>query len=235
MKNEIQQTQKNEIVIFDREAFKSKFSPKNMRKEFRDVNSLQKAVEADSNSIAVYRKQSSPEFIEGMIEVYLHDLNSSLNVHEKLNGDQVEEIAQEIATLYFHLSLVEIHLVIKNAKRGKYGTINYALNMPSVLLWFDKYAEERCQYFMQRKTTEGIEMKQNGESQIFPKEIIPTIVNAVKGMNEKMDAAKNLKDAEFEIFKDQRSKNQRIEFMDNSNNEELKRLQQEAVEKCGEK
>jgi hypothetical protein len=232
MKNEIQQTQKNEIVIFDREAFKSKFSPKNMRNEFRDVNSLQKAVEADSNSIAVYRKQSSPEFIEGMIEVYLHDLNSSLNVHEKLNGDQVEEIAQEIATLYFHLSLVEIHLVIKNAKRGKYGTINYALNMPSVLLWFDKYAEERCQYFMQRKTTEGIEMKQNAEHSA---NVSPIIIEGLSRVKKEIDKRSSETKEGFDDFKKDYYKKGEIEFVDNSNNEELKRLQQEAVEKCGEK
>ena len=205
MKNQIQKSQKNEIVLFDRDAFMLKFSPKNMRKEFRDVNSLQKAVEADQNSIAVYRKQSSPEFIEGMIEIYLHDLNGSLNVHEKLSGDQVEEIAQEIATMHFQMSLVEIHLVIKNAKRGNYGAINYALNMPSVLGWFEKYADERCKYFMQRKTTEGIESKQNADSRIYPKEMIPVMVDAIKGMSKKMDKAKNLKDAEYEIFKSQQN------------------------------
>ena len=198
----IKKHKKNEIVKFDREAFAFKFSPKNMRKEFRDVTTMQKAVECDKNSISVYRKQSSSEFIEGMIELYLHDLNASINVHEKLNENQIEEIAQEIATFYFHMSLVEIHFVIKEAKRGKYGRINYALNMPEVLSWFDKYAEQRCEYFMQRKTSEEIENKQNAESQIFPKEIIPTMVDAIKSMGEKMDKAKNLKDAEFQIFKE---------------------------------
>ena len=193
----IQKHQKNEIVKFDREAFALKFSPKNMRKEFRHVNSLKKAVEADSNSIAVYRKQSSPEFIEGMIEIYLHDLNNSLNVHEKLNEFQIEEIAIEISTLYYQLSMVEIHLIFKEAKRGKYGRINYALNMPDVLGWFDKYAEERCQYFMQLKTSEGIEHKQNAQSSIVDKAALEVLSEFKTTLSE--DISK--KDAEFEIFK----------------------------------
>jgi len=230
MKNEIQKQQKNEITIFDRDAFKMRFAPKNMRKEFRDVNTLSKAVESDNNSIAVYRKQSSPEFIEGMIEVYLHDLNKSLNVHEKLDGDQVEEIAQEIATIHYHMSLVEIHFVLKNAKRGKYGKINYALNMPTVLDWFDKYAEDRVQYFMQRKTSEGIEHKQNAEhSQTFTPEQMEELSRIKVKILEKSKEAKE----GFEDFKDYYYKKGEIEIMDTSEDEELERLRREAIEKYG--
>ncbi len=206
----IQKHKKNEIVKFDREAFAARFSPKNIRKEFRHVNSLKKAVEADTNSIAVYRKQSSPEFVEVVVVSYLLDLNNSTNTHHELNEEQIEELAQDITTLYFQMSLVEIHYVIKQGKRGKFGKVGtFAINEETVLGWFEKYAEERCQYFMQRKTSEGIEHKQNSESQIFPKEIIPTIVDAVKGMGEKMDEAENFKDAEFEIYKDKYNQRKR--------------------------
>ena len=231
MKNEIQKIKNNEIVLFDRDAFKTKYAPKNMRKEFRDVNTLAKAVEADSNSIALYRKQSSPEFIEGMIEIYLHDLNASLNVHEKLNGEQVEEIAQEIATLHFQMSLLEIHLVLKNAKRNKYGPINYALNMPSVLGWFEKYADERCQYFMSRKTTEGIEHKQNADhSQTFSSEQLEQL-SRIKGKI--IEKGKESKEG-FDDVKNQYYKKGEVKFESTEDNEELKRLKQEVIDKYGE-
>lgn len=221
--------QKNEITIFDREAFMLKFAPKNLRQQFRDVNTLAKAVEAEPNSIAFYRKQSDARFIEGMVELYLYDLNQSVNVHEKLSGEQVEEIAQEIVTLHYQMSLVEIHFVIKEAKRGKYGAINYALNMPSVLGWFDQYAEQRVQYFMQRKTSEGIQHKQAAEhSETFTPEQLASLSRIKMAIVSK---GKEEKEG-FEDFKKQYQSG-KIEIVDNSENEELKRLQEEAIRKYG--
>jgi len=196
--SDIEKRQKNEIVIFDKEAFKEKFSPKNMKREFREVNTVKKAFEADQNSIAVYRKQSDSDFIEAMIQIHLYDLNNSLNVHEKLNEFQIEDIAIEIVTLYWQLSLVDIFLVFKKAKRGEYGKINYSLNMPDVLGWFDKYAEERSQYFMQRSTSEGIENKQNSEQS---KVIDEAALKVLKAFKATLDEKEQFNEAEFQKFK----------------------------------
>lgn len=227
----IEKHKKNEIVKFDRDAFTVRFSPKNIRKEFRHVNSLQKAVEADQNSVAVYRKQSSPEFIEGMIEVYLHDLNSTTNTHHNLTDEQIEELAQDITTLHYQLSMVEIHYVIKQGKRGKFGKVGtFAINEETVLGWFDQYAEDRVQYFMQRKTSEGIEHKQNAEHSA---NVSPIIIEGLSRVKKEIDKRSNEAKEGFDDFKSDYYEKGEIEFVDNSDNEELKRLQEEAIRKYG--
>ena len=200
--NDLQNNKKNEIVIFNRDEFKVKFSPKSMRKEFRDVNSLKKAIEVKENSVAYYRKQSSSEFIEGMIEIYLHDLNNSINVHQPLTEDQIEEIAVDIVTMHWQMSLVEIHLVLKKAKRGQYGVIKVALVMSDVLGWFDKYAEERCNFFMGRSISEGSQHAQNGESKIVS-EAAREVLNEFKAT---LPEDKVSNDAQFEIVKNKYNK-----------------------------
>ena len=215
----IQKAQKNEIVKFDREAFAARFSPKNIRKEFRHVNSLQKAVESDSNSLAVYRKQSSPEFIEGMIEVYLHDLNSTTNTHHNLTDEQIEELAQDITTLHFQMSLVEVHFVIKQGKRGKFGKVGtFAINEETVLGWFEKYAEDRCQYFMQRKTSEGIENKQNAEAAA---NVSPIVIEGLSRVKKEIDKRSKEESEGFEDVKDQYYKKGEVVFESTEDNDEL--------------
>ena len=196
--SDLDKRQKNEIVRFDPDAFKLKFSPKNMKREFRDVNSIKNAVELESESLSVYRKQSNHEFIEGMIELQLHDLNNSINVHEKLSDEQIEDIAIEINTLYWHLSMVELHLVLKKAKRGEYGRINYSLNMPDVLGWFEKYAEERVQYFMKKSSSQGIEHKQNNEQS---KVIDEAALKVLKAFKATLDKNEKFNQEDFQKFK----------------------------------
>jgi len=163
MKNEIQKKHNSEVAIYNKEEFVKKFEPMNMMKEFRSVNSIVKAVDSEVNSMAVQRKNYGEDTILAMIELHLLALNQSINVHEKLSPMQMVEISLEIVENYYFISFVEIAFVLKRAKSGYYGKINYSLNMPDVLSWFSQYAEERCQHFMNRSESKGIEAKQQSE------------------------------------------------------------------------
>lgn len=191
------QRQKNEIAIFTKAEFLKEFEPMNMMRKFRSVNTLKKAVTENTGALSMHRKQLGEETIEAIIKLHLIALNQAVNVHEKLNDMQIFEITLEILERYYFMSMVEIAFVFKKAKTGEYGRINYALNMPDVLGWFDKYAEERCQYFMQLKTSEGIEHKQNAQSSIVDEAALEVLKEFKTTLSE--DISK--KDAEFEIFK----------------------------------
>ena len=164
MKNELQKKQSSEVAVYNKEEFVKKFEPMNMMKEFRSVNTLVKAVDTKVEAMSVQKKNFGEDTILAMIELHLVALNQSINVHEKLTPMQMTEISLEIVENYYFMSFVEIALVFKRAKSGHYGKISYSLNMPDVLTWFSKYAEERCQHFMQRSDSKGNEAKQNSET-----------------------------------------------------------------------
>lgn len=149
MDNKLQKHENNELALVKtEEEFVQTFTPSNMLTEFGEVTTIQHAVSSDSNGLSYYRKQFGQDKVLAMIETHLLALCLSLNVHEKLNETQVKEIAYEIIMNYWQMSLVEIFYVLKRAKKGFYGKIEYAINMPQVLDWFEKYTEERAQMFM---------------------------------------------------------------------------------------
>lgn len=180
MKNEIEKKQKYEIKVYNKEEFVARFEPMNMMKEFRSVNTLVKAVDAEVEALSVQKKNFSEDTILAMIELHLVALNQAMNVHEKLSPMQMTEISIEIIENYYFMTMVEIAYVFKRAKSGHYGKISYSLNMPDVLQWFEKYAEERCQHFMQRSDSKGAEAKQNAEASKLLNEATLKVLSAFK-------------------------------------------------------
>ena len=130
---------KNEIVKITVDSFLETYNPAEMMKTHSMVKTMKQAIEADTKSISVYSKEIGQAAVVGIIEMHLMSLCQSLNVHEKLSTDQMTEIAFEIVSMYYHLSVVEISHVFRKAKRGEYGKINYSINMPDVMLWFSQY------------------------------------------------------------------------------------------------
>lgn len=142
----------NEIaVIENKETFIQKFEPREMIRSFGHVRTMENAIKEDSNGLAYYRKHLGEKTIEILLKMHIANLNASVNVHSKLDEMQIDEIALEIISMYHHLSPIEVGFIFRQAKRGVYGKIDYALNMPSILSWFDNYAERRSELFRTRQ------------------------------------------------------------------------------------
>jgi hypothetical protein len=139
----------SDLIKYTKEDFLTKFEPMRMSKEIRTVKNVSDAIKADSNGLSFYRKQIGEDTVLAVIELHLLSLGQSINVHEKLSKFQIQEIAGEIITLYYYMNMTEITYVLRKAKRGEYGKIDYALNMPAVMQWFATYADERMTYSMQ--------------------------------------------------------------------------------------
>lgn len=214
--NSIQKAGSSELAIVNKEEFVRKFDPSSMMMEFRHVKSMTDAIQADNNSVAFYRKQFNEDTVLAVIEMHLLSLCTSLNVHEKLNELQIKEIALEIVTVYYHLSIVEIQHVFKRAKRGEFGRINYSINMPDVLSWFSKYAEERVQHFMNKADSVGTEMKQNAQDSSVINEQALEVLSEFKA---KLDEKDKFDEEEYQKFK----KNPEIHTVDTSENEDLQK------------
>ena len=139
------------LVKYNKEEFVARYNPANMITEFRNVNSLPAAIEADNNSLAVYRREIGEDPVLAILELHLLAFNESLNVSNPLTSMQIKEIALEISTLYYCLNLAEIYYVFRKAKRGEYGKFYNSINMPEVLGWFANYSEERMTHFANKQ------------------------------------------------------------------------------------
>ncbi|MFT5450580.1 MAG: hypothetical protein ACI9N9_000057 [Enterobacterales bacterium] len=181
MKNEIQKLNTG-LAISNKEDFVAKFDPVQMNKQLIGLRTMNDAIITDFNSMAVYRKEFGEDTLLAVIEAHLLSLNISLNTHAKLDEHQVAEIAIEITRIYFHISIVEVHFVFRNAKRGIYGKIDYAINMPDVLLWFEKYEKERMRHFMTKQIDDQAQHKGYSErsEHIMEKERHDKMVNERK-------------------------------------------------------
>jgi len=134
------------------ETFVQKFLPLEITKTYGHIKTVAQAIKEDTNGIALYKKEYGEKAVLTLLRLNLLSLNTSINTHEKLSGEQIDEIAYEIMSTYYFLSPIEIGFIFRKAKRGDYGRINYAINMPDVLLWFSQYSEERATEFINNNT-----------------------------------------------------------------------------------
>lgn len=148
-----------EIVKYTAQAYTAKFEPMQLSKQLRTVKTIEDALNSDANGLAFYKKQIGEDTVLAVIEMHLISLGQSVNVHEKLSKFQIQEIAAEILTLYYYMNMIEIAAVFRKAKRGEFGPIKYALNMPEVLQWFATYSEERVALFMKKSEQKSQEHK----------------------------------------------------------------------------
>ena len=138
MKNELQKTEKNEIVKFDPEAFLMKYDPVQVLTGLKHIKTTEQAIADDKNGIAFYSKQIGLDGMLALIELHLVALSESVNVGQPLTKYQCKEIAIEVLSMFYYLSMTEICFVLRKAKRGEYGQLYGVLNIVAILDWFNK-------------------------------------------------------------------------------------------------
>jgi len=143
---------KNEITVFTKKEFVQKFDPVRMLTAFRHIKTTEQAIAEDKNGIAFYAKELGEDSILAVIELHLVALNQSVNVGQPLTKFQIKEIAIEILSVFYYLSMVEICFVLRKAKRGEFGQFYGVLNIVAILDWFNQYAEDRAQKFVEQST-----------------------------------------------------------------------------------
>tara|TARA_R110000772_G_scaffold51709_6_gene118604 strand:+ start:116 stop:664 length:549 start_codon:yes stop_codon:yes gene_type:complete len=148
---EIKKNQESGLIKVDRNQFIEKYEPRQMLMQFREVNSIQKAIDCDGNGISYYSKHLGMDSVLAVIELHLISLNAAVNVNQHLNEYQIKEIAIEILSIHYHLNMVEIGLIFRKAKRGEYGKLYGVLNMVDILSWFSLYSEERAKLYIEKQ------------------------------------------------------------------------------------
>jgi len=81
---------------------------------------------------------------EGYIELWLINLNESLNLKRPMKETQISECSFLIVSEYLNITIADINIIFNNAKKGEYGEFFESLSMHKVLSWFREYFDERC-------------------------------------------------------------------------------------------
>lgn len=93
-------------------------------------------------------RKNIPDELQDVVMTAVAMLAKSLNVHKNLDGEQIFEISTLLIEKYWQLRPEEIFYVFKNAKTGKYGPVDYKLDITLICRWVDQYLEEeRFPYF----------------------------------------------------------------------------------------
>ena len=150
--NEIIKKENNEIVKFDKVAYLQKYDPLKVLTSLRHIKTSIQAIENDEVSLALSSKHIWMDSVLALIEVHLASLSESVNVGQPLSKYQIKEIAIEIHSMFYFLSMTEICFVLRKAKRGEYGQLYGVLNIVAILDWFNQYVEERTQVFINKST-----------------------------------------------------------------------------------
>lgn len=141
-----------EIVKINKIEYLKKYDPVQVLTSLQHIKTMEQAITDDSNCIAFYSKKIGQDSILALIELHLMALSESVNVGQPLTKYQIKEIAIEIHSMFYFLSMTEICYVLRKAKRGEYGQLYGALNIVAILDWFNQYSEDRAQRFITQST-----------------------------------------------------------------------------------
>lgn len=159
MSNEIIKKEFGEILISNVDELLTKYNPQSVQDTFRGVTTVKQALNENDTNIAVIKKNLGETGLLIVLKLHILSLNEAINVHQKITKYQAEEIAHQILSIYYYISIVEINLIFNRAKLGHYGRIQYAITMPDVMLWFQSYSNERMEHFERNQEQQNQQFK----------------------------------------------------------------------------
>ena len=115
-------------------------SMRRYEKETVSVEAAQKPNILTLREIAVIYTPNTPSLL---LEAWLYNLNDFVNVQNKLNSEQIPEIAYLINNRYSDLNMAELTLLFKRIKMGHYGPLYGNLSGDNILRWFLEFSKEK--------------------------------------------------------------------------------------------
>lgn len=138
----------------------SVLEPASLSRELQHVRNVGDALALASDrdkypSLAAIRRDHGNEAVEDIIMMYLIDLREKINAKRHLTNEQIEEIAFEVVSTYYHFTIADIHVVFRRAKLGDYGEFYESIDMPKVMGWFKAYDVARTDAAVQENVNQS--------------------------------------------------------------------------------
>jgi len=123
------------------------------------VSTVPAALESETPSLAVIKKQFGDDFTQAYIEGWIVHLREFLNIGNKMNDEQTQETAMIILDEFYNVTIADINIIFKRAKMGRWGEFYGRLDGQMILKWFDSYFQERCKAAAEKSITEAEKFK----------------------------------------------------------------------------
>tara|TARA_R110000744_G_scaffold87868_1_gene171462 strand:+ start:3021 stop:3578 length:558 start_codon:yes stop_codon:yes gene_type:complete len=141
---------KNELVT-SKEIVKA-YQPMEMMRTHSHLKTVEDVVKNKGTALSGLSNTVGKDSLHALIEIHIWNLNSTMNLQNKLNEAQVMEIAVEIISMYYYLTMEDIYLIFRKAKRGEFGKVYGSLSMIDIFEWFTKYDNERTRVYVSEST-----------------------------------------------------------------------------------
>ena len=110
---------------------------------FRGIQTINDAMYSEAPALASMRVKDK-ELAENMLKLMFAKTARAFNITRNIEPGQIVELVDVVMHDFYYLKLSEIFYVLKQAKMGKFGKTYERLDEPTILGWFNTYADERA-------------------------------------------------------------------------------------------
>lgn len=93
----------------------------------------------------VSMKAKNPEMADNVLKLMVAKTARAFNIARNIEPIQVVDTVETIQQEFYYLKLSEVFYVLKQAKMGYFGKTYERIDEPTIIGWFQSYAEERMQ------------------------------------------------------------------------------------------
>lgn len=135
----------------------AKLAPKNVQLAVIEsgINSNRSAFKSDSLKLSQFAKTYTKDNAYLMVELWLLDLSNYAGAGNKLNDDQIQQLAKYFYQDAYSLNFAELGLLFNRIKKGKYGEFYGSVDPIKIMNYLTQFLKQR---------TEAIESLNNDET-----------------------------------------------------------------------
>ena len=128
--------------------------------------SIQEALNLETPSLATIKKYMGNSVMESILRKMIYDVSDFYNIGNGLTDRAIEIISELIFEDFYHLSIADIKLCFRLARKGKFGQTYNRLDGEIIIGWFNQYFSMRCV-----ETARDSQKKHKEEKEIEGKEM----------------------------------------------------------------
>ena len=113
---------------------------------FRGIQTINDAMRNNSPCLVtmradVVKRGGDPALVDNVLKLMIAKTARSFNLTRNIEPAQIEVLVEDLQTEYYWLKLSEVFFVLKQARMGRNGKTYERLDQPTIMGWFDEYAE----------------------------------------------------------------------------------------------
>ena len=115
---------------------------------FRAIQTINDAMRNEAPCLVkmrgdVVKKGGDPALVDKILQLMIAKTARAFNLTRNIEPAQIEVLVEDLQQEYFWMKLSEVFFVLKQARMGRNGKTYERIDQPTIMGWFNEYAEER--------------------------------------------------------------------------------------------